>query len=74
VDVMMPGIGGFDTVLALQKMDKHLRVIMMSGLISSETKAQCQKLGCRSILAKPFTTGQLLQLLQTNLEISSSIN
>jgi two-component system, cell cycle sensor histidine kinase and response regulator CckA len=70
VDVMMPAIDGFATIAALQQINPHLQAMMMSGLISTEIKAQARQLGCRSILAKPFTTQEFLRALHQNLSWS----
>jgi signal transduction histidine kinase len=67
VDVMMPVIDGFATVMALQRINPRVNVILMSGIVSSEMRAQADQLGCSSFVAKPFTTAQLMQSIQVSL-------
>jgi signal transduction histidine kinase len=75
VDVMMPAIDGFATVAALQKINPEVNVILMSGLVSPEMRAQAEKLGCRAFLPKPFTTAKLMQSLRVSLgELSLADN
>jgi two-component system, cell cycle sensor histidine kinase and response regulator CckA len=69
VDVMMPAIDGFATVEAMQRIRPKVNVVLMSGMVSSEMRAQAEPLGCRAFLAKPFTTNDLMLSVQESLEV-----
>lgn len=70
VDVMMPAINGFATVAAMQRIVPQVNVVLMSGMVSPEMRAQAQQLGCRAFLAKPFTTNDLMLSVQESLKVS----
>jgi signal transduction histidine kinase len=69
VDVMMPAIDGFATVVAMQRIRSKVNVVLMSGMVSPEMRAQAEQLGCRAFLAKPFTTSDLMLLVQESLKV-----
>jgi signal transduction histidine kinase len=69
VDVMMPAIDGFATVVAMQQIRPQVNVVLMSGMVSPKMRAQAEQLGCRSFLAKPFTTNDLMLSVQESLEV-----
>jgi signal transduction histidine kinase len=69
VDVMMPAIDGFATVAAMQRIRPKVNVVLMSGMVSPEMRAQAEQLGCRAFLAKPFTTSDLMLSVQESLEV-----
>jgi signal transduction histidine kinase len=69
VDVMMPAIDGFATVEAMQRIRPKVNVVLMSGMVSPEMRAQAEQLGCRAFLAKPFTTSDLMLSVQESLEV-----
>jgi signal transduction histidine kinase len=70
VDVMMPAIDGFATVAAMQRIRPQVNVVLMSGMVSPEMRAQAEQLGCRAFLAKPFTTNDLMLLVQESLKVA----
>jgi signal transduction histidine kinase len=70
VDVMMPAIDGFATVAAMQQIRPQVNVVLMSGMVSAEMRAQAEQLGCHSFLAKPFTTSNLMLSIQESLGIA----
>jgi len=64
IDLMMPGINGSTTILTLQRMNSHLKIIAMSGLMINGATAQNKSLGIQGFLPKPFTALALLSTLQ----------
>jgi signal transduction histidine kinase len=70
VDVMMPAIDGFATVVAMQRIRPKVNVVLMSGMVSPEMRAQAEQLGCRAFLAKPFTTSDLMLSVQESLKVA----
>jgi two-component system, cell cycle sensor histidine kinase and response regulator CckA len=63
IDMMMPIMDGLSTITALHQLNPDLPVVAMSGLSSTEAIAQAKRFGCRYFLPKPYTTGDLLQVI-----------
>jgi PAS domain S-box-containing protein len=64
IDMMMPGMDGSTTILTLQRMNSHVKIIAMSGLIVNWSNAQKMSLEIKKFLPKPFTSQALLSTLQ----------
>jgi len=62
IDMMMPSMDGPMTIRMLQNINPRVRLVAMSGLAASN-KAAPLKQPETSFLAKPFTTGELLEVL-----------
>ena len=63
MDIMMSSMDGLGTIPLLRRFNPNLSVIAMSGLNSTEAVAQIERLGFQGFLSKPFTTRELLQIL-----------
>ncbi len=63
IDIMMPSIDGLAVIPVLRRFNPNVYVVAMSGLNSTETALQAERLGCQGFLPKPFTTRELLQIL-----------
>lgn len=61
VDMMMPSLDGAATIRALQKMNSHVLIIAVSGLVASNK--QLGVAGVKTFLSKPYMTKELLQTL-----------
>jgi CheY-like chemotaxis protein len=59
VDVVMPDMGGVETLKELKMRNKHAGVIMMSGFADREIIRQAFKLGAFDVLPKPLTLSEL---------------
>ena len=59
-DQTMPGMQGTDLVAAMRRLNPSLPVIIMSGYFSKISPQQLDELGQVDLLAKPFTTDELL--------------
>ncbi len=64
MDMMMPSTDGLAVMPVIQRLYPNLVAIAMSGINSTEAITQAQKIGFQSFLSKPFTTLELLQILQ----------
>lgn len=60
-DVMMPRMSGFELVDELASSDDHVPVILMSAAVISRRDEV-------DFIAKPFDLGELLDLIESNLE------
>lgn len=68
VDMLMPELNGFDTIIELTREFLNIKVIAMSGLFGDEaihTKARL--LGARRMLRKPFGMEELLKAVRYEL-------
>jgi class 3 adenylate cyclase len=56
LDVMMPGLDGYETLAAIKSDEalRHVPVIMVSGVDELDSVARCIELGAADYLAKPF--------------------
>lgn len=68
LDLMMPGLDGFALLPQLQPMFPQATAIAMSGLCPVEVVQRAIAVGFQQVLAKPFTTQELLQTLQATAE------
>ena len=63
VDLVMPEIGGIETIMAIHRVAPDLPTIVMSGKIPLEDEAVnrlVERYGAKSVLAKPFTAAELV--------------
>lgn len=71
LDIMMPGIDGFQTCLALKKIThiKDVPVIFMSALADTESKVRGFAVGGVDFVTKPFQREEVLSRINTHLTI-----
>lgn len=71
LDVLMPGIDGFETCRRLKEMEgiKDIPVIFMSALTDSEHKTEGFRVGAVDFITKPVRKEELLARVNTHLEI-----
>jgi CheY-like chemotaxis protein len=62
-DMAMPFMDGPAMIRALRKVDTHIRVLGMSGLLNTEQTAELQSLNVKGFLTKPFTAESLLRTI-----------
>jgi two-component system, cell cycle sensor histidine kinase and response regulator CckA len=67
LDMMMPSMDGRSTIISLQRINPHIKIIAISGLGTTSVKETLANLGVTSFLAKPYTSEELLKILQTKL-------
>jgi DNA-binding NtrC family response regulator len=59
LDLMMPGIGGIETLTRLKEMDPEITIMIMTGYPSIETAVKAIKLGAYDYITKPFNPDEL---------------
>ena len=62
-DIVMPETEGAETILALRKLDKNVRIVAISGggsLMSLDLLKLARSLGADATLPKPFSAEELL--------------
>ena len=59
-DMMMPEMDGITTIRTLQKINPQVKIVAVSGLVSSDKLAQAASFGVTTFLSKPYTAKELL--------------
>ena len=68
VDVMMPGIGGIETLDRLRKLDEDLPVILITAYGSLENAIAAMKRGAFDYITKPFKNEEVLVVVRNAAE------
>ncbi|MBI5881933.1 MAG: response regulator [Elusimicrobia bacterium] len=63
-DIMMPGLGGVETLKRLRELQPAMGVVMATGYATAETALKSMKLGAVNYLAKPYELKDLLAVLE----------
>ncbi|GET39764.1 PAS domain S-box protein [Microseira wollei] len=59
IDMMMPSMDGLTCIRTLQAINPQVKIIVMSGLLSSEDLGNVTRCGIQGFLPKPFTSEEL---------------
>lgn len=70
LDVMLPGINGFEILRDLRQHDPNVPVIMLTAKGEEQDKVQGLKLGADDYVVKPFGVSELLARVDANLRRS----
>ncbi|UKO96102.1 sensor histidine kinase [Nostoc sp. UHCC 0870] len=72
LDVMMPGIDGFETCRRIKANDstRHIPIIFMTALSDSDSKVKALELGAVDYIVKPFYDKEVLARVSTHLHLS----
>jgi DNA-binding response OmpR family regulator len=71
LDLMMPKMGGMETLALVKKQSPQTRVIILSGYGTSEHVVQAEQLGSDGFINKPFGVETLVRRIKTVLGSSS---
>ena len=74
LDVMLPGMNGFDICKAIREKDKSQPIIMLTAKTADEDIIQGLSLGADDYVAKPFSIAQLVLRVQAVLRRSDKSN
>lgn len=68
LDVMMPGISGFEVLRTLQAdpRGRDLPVVMITAATDDELRVAARQEGAADLLLKPFRLGELLERIETH--------
>ena len=61
LDVVMPGVDGWQMLQRMQERHGSIPVIMFSGKVDDESAADAEKRGARGFVGKPFDPQQLIE-------------
>jgi PAS domain S-box-containing protein len=71
-DMMMPVRDGKETIRVLKKINPRLKIVVTSGLVSTEKEDDGWHKHTQAFLAKPFTAEKLLNTLRDVLEVQKN--
>jgi CheY-like chemotaxis protein len=63
LDLMMPGIGGLDTLKMIRAKGYHFPIIIFTSDYKDDTKKKCLDAGANEVLYKPTKPQHLLKLI-----------
>lgn len=64
LDIIMPQLGGIETLRLLHSIKKDLTVIMVSALDSVDRVKECLKAGANHYILKPFEEDKIIEILR----------
>jgi len=67
LDLMLPGIGGFETLKIIKERDPDRMIVMITAYGSIETAVQAMRMGAHDYLTKPFKNDDVLRTLRNGL-------
>jgi len=72
LDVIMPEMGGREALERLLKIDSRARVIMASGLMSSDRATDLSRVGAAGVVTKPYRRAEILRVLAKTLTVDGA--
>lgn len=75
LDVMMPGIDGFETCQRLKKerATANIPIVFMTALADTESKVKAFQLGAADYVTKPFQEAEIIARVKTHLKLHKAI-
>ncbi len=64
LDLVMPQMGGVQTLVLLKKIDPEATVIMVSSMSSKDKIVECARAGASHYILKPFEAGKVAEVLR----------
>jgi DNA-binding NtrC family response regulator len=68
LDIIMPGLNGLETFLALKKIDPKINVVLMTAYSVEELVKEALEKGAITCLYKPFKLKEIFDLLEKIIE------
>jgi len=68
LDLIMPGMGGMETLVAIRSRFSKTRVVMLTAFATIDNAVEAMRKGAEDYLAKPFRTDELLTTVRRILE------
>jgi len=63
LDLKLPKMDGMGVLREVKKLDKHPRIIMLTGVDEVSTALECVKLGAKDYISKPYDPEELLHIV-----------
>mgnify|MGYP000871458668 FL=1 len=70
MDILMPGIDGYEAIRSIRKFNKTVVIIVQSTLIQIDGTQKALEAGCNDVVAKPIQFEKLKNLLAKYFEVS----
>jgi DNA-binding response OmpR family regulator len=67
LDIMMPGIGGIETLKEIRKVDPRVAVVMVTGVFDEELGKRAMELGACDYITKPVNFDYLESVLMVKM-------
>jgi len=64
LDIMMPGMNGLEALREIKKLDKTIKVIMVTVMDDPGTREEAKRGGAEEFVTKPFLPGHLEELVR----------
>jgi two-component system chemotaxis response regulator CheY len=64
LDIIMPQLGGIETLRFLRSIDANLKIIMVSALDSLDKVKECMKAGAQHYILKPFEPEKVKEIVE----------
>jgi len=64
LDIIMPQLGGIETLRMLRSLNKNVKVIMVSALDSLDRVKECMKAGANHYILKPFEETKVIEIIR----------
>ncbi|MFK7826992.1 MAG: response regulator [Oligoflexales bacterium] len=74
LDLIMPNMGGVETLKEIRKRGININTVVLSGFISHDIRKQCKKFGAKRFLEKPIEISDIEGLLKGEKESNMKIN
>lgn len=68
LDMIMPGMNGLETFIALKKMNPNIKVLLSTGYSIDEKAQEMLRLGCKGYILKPYSVIDFSHKLREVLE------
>jgi two-component system chemotaxis response regulator CheY len=68
MDLTMPGMDGLQCIKHIEKLDKEIKILVISALSDITTGLEAIEYGARGFLCKPFTDEELIDALTQVME------
>lgn len=68
LDIQMPGIDGFEALARIRELNKHIKVIMITGRDDVQAKHKAQELGAYGYIHKPLELDELEKVVMKLLD------
>jgi two-component system, cell cycle sensor histidine kinase and response regulator CckA len=68
LDMIMPGLSGYDTYIALKKINPSVAVLLSSGYSIDSQASEMLELGCNGFLQKPFAVHEFSSTVRSILD------
>jgi two-component system chemotaxis response regulator CheY len=62
LDIIMPQLGGIETLRMLRSLNKDVKIVMVSALDSLDRVKECMKAGANHYILKPFEAAKVIEI------------